>query len=1051
MADQGITVKAENHYALQKISTPQYEFEGHLVLFNKLDELTKRIHDTSEAVVSGAETPEAKRSFPILGITSLAPGSSSRTVSSINGTNTAWNSDSFYVTPMSGYIRNYKVTVDNAPGTGASRDFILNDIMDGVNHTITLSDSETTKSNVEPWLLRKHVFFNLFTKANNSPAGHGEIKWSFDYNSIFEDAYPMFGWYDTELDNTNKQYAALGANDATTWQTESTNVEILAGVAGKFSDLTVGRHDTIAAGSSIVFAIENLTTGQSLTLTVDENPDITNSNRRGWYGSVGELDVNVGDRLVMSALRSGTPDRDQSNIAVKFTPTTEGERLVLGNNSANTHASSKRYSYARHVGNLFWDATATDVDEPATRDLTRSDLIFKGSASPGSGTYTVGMENLTTAQSITATLNSSNYQSLTVPGSLTINDGDRVVISCEAANTPDQIKLSWSYKEVDTNALASQSIETRIAYSVMASNVTDDGFDVSYHVLEKRNDYQLVVSENSDLTSPTTTVDFSNPVSYESNDHNKVFIARCTVTGLDPDTLYYYGIRSNSVIDPNLRGQLTTFPTESTSPASTDTYKIMFGSCGDITESAAKEEMAAYTTMAAEGADLLIHMGDRGYANVHDNDFPKFVDFYIKYRRNLGTRNLCTVMPTTGAVSDHEGPGDADVLNPDLMGNNLIDWTNESNDTRLGFGSIADLLPHIYKSFKEILSHYPTAQPADSGSVDGTAHSFILGQVKVIVLDTQSQRLPSNSPATALGDGTMSVNAEGGNFLTWNQRQWCKEQMLAAKETENCKLTIIAWGGGKHIGTDSFNDRYAADYEDINDYAVTANVTECLYVFGDYHAAMLDDGTGGNKFNSGSGRIANFLCAPFFDGIHEGVTGFTHSWNGQNLRVGNGSGGDKNMFGIINITNNPTKHEVDYQVIYKDTGDGTTVQDEATESLDLDVSKADTTRAINFAAATSSLANPGIGNTLNVVVNKTWLGQGEFNLTSTGGTLTKNTDYTLTEGDQFTHPNADTVNITITFLTTNTGTITLTLANATPADAGSTVGATQSTHTLTVT
>ena len=206
----------------------------------------------------------------------------------------------------------------------------------------------------------------------------------------------------------------------------------------------------------------------------------------------------------------------------------------------------------------------------------------------------------------------------------------------------------------------------------------------------------------------STAVDFSNAVyspvvASAAVSGNNV---RLDLAGLSPDTLYYYAVELNGVLQTvsSKTGSFRTMPAPG--PFS---FRYGFASCGDWHEPG----QWVYQKILTENARFFIHMGDLQYEDT-DEDDPE------PYRENI--INAITLSPEMGEMfrrlptsyiwDDHDFSG------------NTSDRTSEGRTASR-------------QAYRELVPHYPL--PA--GGPDAAIYqAFTCGRVRFILSDLRSER-----------------------------------------------------------------------------------------------------------------------------------------------------------------------------------------------------------------------------------------------------------------------------------------------------------------------
>lgn len=362
----------------------------------------------------------------------------------------------------------------------------------------------------------------------------------------------------------------------------------------------------------------------------------------------------------------------------------------------------------------------------------------------------------------------------------------------------------------------------------VCGNMSDDGFTVSYRTTESAGlDHRLVVSTTSDLaTSPVYS-------SVQVPDADG--FVKLDVTGLSSGTLYYYGLEVDSTVlaAPVGRGSVWTDPPE----GSGISFSVAFGSCQydeptTVTFDAIKDYSGPHGQVRR-----LIHMGDLNYQDWTTGDTA--ADMIAQHQTSLASASMAEMLSQIAMT-----------YTPDNH-----DWGGSFSDSSLSVG------PTVASVYRQVFPHYPLS--ASDGI--GMWHSWVLGRVRFIQLDTRSQRDPYDDP-----------NGPSKTMLGAEQKAWFKAQLL---EPEPVKIVCggILWREGSLT-----NDRwgsYPDEFDELNDYIAANPVGGVYVIFGDRHALCADDGStliagqstrgipqaGGAPFQQGSTPIAETWSQGYYD------------------------------------------------------------------------------------------------------------------------------------------------------------------------------------------
>lgn len=942
----------------------------------------------------------------------------------------------YQLIPVSLYITEVDITLSAAPGASNGWIFRFHNILKRTSAEVRIEGTNTTGVLDNPvyfdqgdWILQAIERIGTPTTATMDM----QIKYKTQNGEIW-----MSNQFATEgsfVDGVKKY--SFGAVYGNGWSTASSvGRHMVMPCAGTFGNLTLARDSNvptdsfnatlaIVGGGASMKATINNTTGTAVGGT---GGGVT---RYGWT-SVETLAVTEDDILEYYHDPTGTPLARGSLVNYTFLPTVAGETPIFGGTVDVMSNSVTEYMYLRGCGTHYtWTSIQADRESRIGRDVTLSNFHVHLNATPVND-MTFKFKNITKATEVAITVTAANFDNaFDKVSTLVVEAADLVVVEADYPTGGTARLANWSCKMVDTVAIESQTPQTKLCMSHQSAGVSDTGFTAKIGVLESRNDYQIVVSENSDLSLPVFTSSTLTVNSVDINATENYYMLTATITGLTADTQYYYGLRSNSTVNNETAqvGLCKTSPTPGVAPASTRVTRIAMYSCLDVESNAQtgnnfKTMLTVRQLADRDDLDLVVDLGDRTYDNLDTEDSRLFANSAAKILGNSPIRRVMRKNPVEYQQSDHcSGPDD-----------------NRNDATGPGANAVSYLARKAcydaYENMYNIAGNLADTA-VDPNRVNTWARYVDIGRIRVILLDTQAQRWDG----TAVGDGTVKSGTGWTSHTTWDQRQWVSDTIEGAK-TANMEMCVVYLGGSKSIGSgDDFDTDYVADFTEWCNTAVAGDAPLVVMGNGDAHNFYCDAGTGVSAvadITVGSGKIPWYNSAPLHASTVDGVPTASGDWNG--IDIGSSI---QNQYSVLEITDNPAEHEVTF-VIRNYDEDG------------IEINTASSTvanRTIDFAAATSSVAHPGISGTATVTVNKaSWFGKGRFAINDTGGTLTQGTDYTFTpDGDAITDPNADTVDIVITFVTATTGTITFTLSNHSGGDSRSTVGGTQSTHTITLT
>ncbi|MEU4218115.1 alkaline phosphatase D family protein [Actinoplanes sp. NPDC026623] len=316
--------------------------------------------------------------------------------------------------------------------------------------------------------------------------------------------------------------------------------------------------------------------------------------------------------------------------------------------------------------------------------------------------------------------------------------------------------------------------------------VTDTGFTAVYR-LSGASSARLLVSTTADLTAPVA----SRPARPDADG-----LVRLTIAGLAPDTGYHYGVEADGQLLSTGHGEARTFPPAGM-PAS---FSLWFGSC-QWTVPADQTYAAILNQTGPHGRALMgIHMGDLNYRDWGPTSTA--ADILAQHMTSLGSASMAphlAKIPFNYCWDNH-------------------DWGGDTSDRTAAAG------PLVATAYRQVFATYPL--PAGNGR--GGYHSWTIGRIRFIQLDTRSYRDPQTDPD---GPGKTMLGAE--------QKQWFKDRLL---DPEPVKIICgnMYW---RHDNPASGRwGSYGTEFAELNTF-IAAHQVRAYVIFGDRHALCADDGT----------------------------------------------------------------------------------------------------------------------------------------------------------------------------------------------------------------
>lgn len=351
---------------------------------------------------------------------------------------------------------------------------------------------------------------------------------------------------------------------------------------------------------------------------------------------------------------------------------------------------------------------------------------------------------------------------------------------------------------------------------------------------------RVAFSASSGMGSPVYTASAVTPDAQGISMH--------TLPALTGDTVYYY----QAEVSGTLTGTVQSFRTLPTGQAS---FKLGFGSCRSHTLNVPSPDAPAYADALTRGADLFLHTGDIHYRNINTATASSYYIGYDELHTRANLAALFSQIPNAYVWSDH-------------------DFCGDNSDTTFTGRDAART------AYKERI-------PAPTMPGAGIYHTFLVGRVRIVMLDTRSYRSPSANTDDA------SKTMLGAEQKTWLQG------LLATPDTPLTFIVSDVPWTATGTGSDHWG-RYDTERQVVAGW-ITASTTKVVFLCGDSHCLAFDDGT-----NSAAG-VHTWQAAPINE--NGGTTGGPYS--GGSLQ---GSG----QYGFVDVTDTGSTITATYSGIKSD-------------------------------------------------------------------------------------------------------------------------------------
>ncbi len=314
-----------------------------------------------------------------------------------------------------------------------------------------------------------------------------------------------------------------------------------------------------------------------------------------------------------------------------------------------------------------------------------------------------------------------------------------------------------------------------------AGGITSTAVHVRAKLTSATGSVRLVIGKDPQLSSPVYGP-------FGAADAATNYVAGLTVSGLQPNTEYYYGIEADGTIDTATEA-MGRFKTASAGPHS---FRFSVASCNYNGNHPVfyriKEKDPLFHVTHGD-----FHYGDPNSAtdiNVHRSPLESTI-------LQPALKEFLRYVAMAYVWDDH-----------DYCGDNTTAAAAGRKNARL--------------AYQEYVPHFPL--PAGSGDVP-IYQSFTVGRVLFLLTDLRSEKGPS---------GTTMMGAA--------QKAWFKAECLQAKANNHVIIWINStpWGGTTE--TDSWAG-YAAERTELADFFKSTGIQNLLIVCGDIHMIALDDGS----------------------------------------------------------------------------------------------------------------------------------------------------------------------------------------------------------------
>lgn len=427
-----------------------------------------------------------------------------------------------------------------------------------------------------------------------------------------------------------------------------------------------------------------------------------------------------------------------------------------------------------------------------------------------------------------------------------------------------------------------------------------------------------------DFIISVDSTSFSAPINYAaSTDAAKDTSAIIAISGLQPDTKYYYKINING-LQAGAVQSFRTFPI----PNSVSDFSFAFGSCDAFSTTITPAPI--FDLVINSSPRFFLQCGDWGYPDFADN-FPANTNFFsldntkiqesyhLKYSPQADIFNLMKRVPIDYVYDDHDYMNDnsARDYTPDYHSSPgvLVDY---SNPPAARINSI--------KAYTDFFPGYPMID-----TTEGIFHSFRYGNVEIFMCDNRSARsapLECLVPDSANASLIQFDPPPGHSILGQAQMDWLINGLKNSSARWKFIVTGVAFnkaykqyldfalnpfvqnyvftspygaGTGKNFAGGIVDGwvGFPEDQDRLLNACFYDSITNVIFLTSDSHTAAIDDGGNGGfpEIMSGNLNQSNSKLAHLTDSLGMNV------WNVG----GQGLGGNNNFsctFGNIEVFGN---------------------------------------------------------------------------------------------------------------------------------------------------
>ena len=385
---------------------------------------------------------------------------------------------------------------------------------------------------------------------------------------------------------------------------------------------------------------------------------------------------------------------------------------------------------------------------------------------------------------------------------------------------------------------------------------------------------RMVASTNPDMGSPVMGPEVMPDATFK--------VAKLSISDLTPNTMYYYGVQIDGILDKVSLGQ---FKTDSILQVTSSalSHRVGFSACFDKVEGVGP--WAAMLSLSKQ-MDFFIHMGDFHYGNVwgRNKDLTTEAHYHAQYDAIFADPNrhkFFRSIPQAYTWDDH-----------DFGGNNLCG--RNAQNLKLKVSDIA------LAAMQRLNPNNPVALTESDGK-SAFYHSFVKGRVRYIASDLRSHKMVKG--VTDSSKKTMMGLA---------QKMWWKQEIVAAKNSGQvvCWVSSVPWYAPKVAGEDDWGGYSVERTELANHIAACGMGGKVIVLSGDMHSAAVKDTV--NYATNGNGSTVCLHAAPLANnGSKKGGPAWTKIFPGETTAA-------HFQYGILDVMDDGSTLKMHFQALNRD-------------------------------------------------------------------------------------------------------------------------------------